>query len=484
MVLFFLAGPMVLQTQAQQQLGLMHGNYNVTEALRLNPAAAVAPKPYLDIHLVGVHAIFDNNLLYLPKSSFAPLFGRRSFDPQLNYTGNAKNGQLMGAVHGPSFNLSIQKWVVGAGVSVRNISSTRNIPVAMARILENDREDIDDTLNLNTFNEDDFRIGGFTWGELAFHVGRIVYQENQDMITVGVRPKLLVGIAGGQFAVNSFDYTPLSTVSVRFDNVKAEFVGTEAGFAGLGAGVDLGVEYRFLERSAGNYTPHSRKTGCEYIPYKFKIGLSILDIGRVRMQNNSHTRKMSAGSAVWDTEKELTYLNVGEVLTRMDEEFGTTIDEQGTDYTMRLPTAISVNGDYRYRDNLWVGFAALYGLPAKNRRGAEELAFLSVVPRYETRFVEFAVPVSVNRMFRPRLGTAFRFGPVQFGTDNIITWLFGDAYRLDGYFSLTLDLAESNRCKDNSASKVPFWRFRDCNAPGNDYKKPKKKKRKGGIRMK
>jgi len=464
---------------AQQQLGLMHGNYNVTEALRLNPAAAVAPLPYLDIHTVGVHSFIDNNFLYLPKDKFHPFLGRRDFSFEYNFDDNDKFVQTMSAIHGPAFNLSYYRWAFGAGISLRTFGGARKLPIQMAEILEGDNITID-TANLPTLNEDDFRIGGFLWGELAMHVGRIVYQEDHDMITVGIRPKILVGLAGGQFAVRSFDYTPLTTESVQFDNVDGEFVGTEMGYAGLGFGVDLGVEYRFLNRARKNYVPHARESGCDYVPYRFKIGFSILDLGRIRMKNNSHVRRMSAGSATWSLEDDLEYTDVGDVVNRIDEEFGNTIDEVDNQYTMWLPTALSINGDYHYKDNWWVGFAALYGLPRKNLRGAEEMAFVSITPRYETRHLEFAAPVSVNRFLVPRVGLATRLGPIQFGTDNIVSYVVGDAYRLDFYFSCTIDIVQSNRC-DQELKDPPDWRVKDCTAPKNRYEKPKKKKRKHSM---
>lgn len=461
---------------AQQQIGLMHGRYNVMENININPASAVAPLPYLDIHVVGAHAFLDNNYGYLKKSDFAPLIGRMGTTVSYNESNELKTGEAYGVARGPGFNLSYLEWAFGASLSVRSVTSFREIPYRMAAVLRNDRSDIHDTLNTNTYDETGFTMSSLLWSELAIHVGRIVYQNDKHLITVAGRPKLLVGMAGQYLRTDAFKYTPLSTTRAQFDEVSGEYTGTELGLGGFGWGLDIGVEYRAMEKRTNNYVPHSAESGCRYIPYRWKVGLAVLDIGRIQMNRNSYYRSLSSGSAYWDKEEEYNYWSSREFIEKLDSEFGNTVDTKKDNYTVGLPTAISLTGDFHLKDDFWLGAGVLLAVPKGQRLGSQEMTFVSVTPRYETRYFEIAVPISANQLMPPNLGLAARVGPFQFGTDNLISYLVGDAYRFDAYASFTIDIVESGRCGGSNGTKQPFWRFNDCSAPKNNYKKPKKKK--------
>jgi hypothetical protein len=49
-----------------------------------------------------------------------------------------------------------------------------------------------------------------------------------------------------------------------------------------GMGLDLGFTYQKMKGQATRYLPNSSKNGCYNVPYKYKLGVSIMDIGNVK----------------------------------------------------------------------------------------------------------------------------------------------------------------------------------------------------------
>lgn len=147
----------------------------------------------------------------------------------------------------------------------------------------------------------------------------------------------------------------------------------------------------------------------------------------------------------------------------LDQRFSDDITARAQRYNVWLPTALSVQYDYNFENKLFLNATALYGLRRNRVLGAELPDFLAVTPRYETKYFEVATPVSVNRFLRPGVGLGVRLWFIQIGTDNLIPYLIGDAYRLDGYFNVKIPLTNSHRC-DVKINR-PNWRMKDCSDP-------------------
>jgi hypothetical protein len=67
---------------------------------------------------------------------------------------------------------------------------------------------------------------------------------------------------------------------------------------------------------------------------------------------------------------------------------------------------------------------------------------LIIIPRIEHKWVEFAVPLSLNNDYKNvGMGLFTRLGPVFFGTDNLIKSISGNSYSgLDFYLGLSTGL--------------------------------------------
>ena len=62
---------------------------------------------------------------------------------------------------------------------------------------------------------------------------------------------------------------------------------------------------------------------------------------------------------------------------------------------------------------------------------------IAITPRFESRRIEIALPISYYELFRPRVGLSFRFGVFTIGTDMIGPFLgLTDSYGADLYMGI------------------------------------------------
>jgi len=231
--------------RAQVQLGMSNGNYNVMEAIRLNPAAAVDPIPFLDIHVVGAHAFIDNNYLFFPKNRFNVFQNRFDLEPETYNRIEKKHIFAQGAVSAFGFNLSRGKSAFGFMVSNRHVVSVRDIPFDMLDNLYNNWDIANQIGEGNSGG--DFRMSYLAWTEFTGHYGRILWQEAFEMLTGTVRPKLILGTGGYHLRAEQFDYQVLSAQDINITDITARYAQTQLGFnQGMGLGMDLGVQYKIM----------------------------------------------------------------------------------------------------------------------------------------------------------------------------------------------------------------------------------------------
>ncbi|MEY3398985.1 MAG: hypothetical protein RL220_1579, partial [Bacteroidota bacterium] len=116
-------------------------------------------------------------------------------------------------------------------------------------------------------------------------------------------------------------------------------------------------------------------------------------------------------------------------------------------FRMKLPTGVSVQLDYNLGYNFYVFSTLTFGLPRRNSLGVQRASSLAVVPRWEIKRFEVAMPVSLYQFNDPQIGLAVRLNSVIIGSDNL-GWLFGsDVYGADIYVHLKYTIFRHWNCK-------------------------------------
>ena len=459
-------------THAQDQLGMKLSNMAPTQMARLNPSAIVDQKPFRDFEIFGVGAYLMNDYIYYDGNQTSILTGQIPEEPDDIYNTTSKNVFAQANVFLPSFSTSYGKYAFGLRTNIRTFAHGKDIPFHLAKFFK-EGIGFDDLQDQELFSSN-FRVNATSWLEIGGQFGMILLQKRKHMLTGGISLQRLSGIAGAGLYASTFNYNVENDTVFTILETTSDFGVSNLGFnAGRGWGTDIGFTYHRKLDNTERYNSHSLKSGCNYIDYKWKAGISLIDLGRINFTPNSFYRGFQAVGAQLNNLEGQDPQSVEDLVSYIDDGILVGDVDEDNEFRMRLPTSLNMQFDYNFENDIRVGAIANIGFPANNAFGVERPTYAAVIPRYERLYFEAALPVSINTMFmNPRVGLMLRWGPVTVGTDNIIPFAFNsDIYGADFYFTVRILRFNSPEC----IRKGVDWRVNDCTAPSNRWSSRDKK---------
>ncbi len=455
---------LALHMQAQMQMGIAHDNVNVTENIRINPALAVDPIPWLDIKLTGIYAIAVNNGAYMQKDSVNIWKNQYPSELTQNFNQTKVGGQMEAMVYGPAFNMSLGKFSIGLNTGVRNYLYGRDLNQEIAQAII-DGPQIPEYYG-QQLEGGNYRVKGMSFAEIGVNGGYMLYEMGGRVINIGANVKYLFGIGGINMLVDNFSYEMQDTTQATIYDFTGKYGGGNLKFgSGKGVGIDIGITFE-KKVNKNTFIPHNRVSKCRYTEYLYRIGFSVLDIGSVKFNRSSYYREVENGSGPWNDYATYEVNSISDIISEVDQLVSNGIVDRDNKYKAKLPLSFSLQFDYNVGQGIYVNTFLLYGAGLKNSFGAERLSMLAITPRYETKRMGFAAPFSINELGRSGLGLSVRFWYLAFGTDNILPLIFNmNIYRMDAYVQLKLPIYASNKCKKKGLGEN-LWHFKDCSGPG------------------
>jgi hypothetical protein len=453
--------------RAQEMLGATLGNYAGINSMQLNPSALHNSKQYLDIQVLGMDAFIQNNYLYQAKEDysfwnfFKPGYQFPAHmedygtEERIFYTyenGRNKSMFMNLRINGPGAMLIWDRHAFALTTAIRNDVSMVNVPQDVANFMYLGLNYVPQH-NINYIINQKFGAAAASWGEIGLTYSYLLYQKRYDRISAGVSVKRLMGLAGGYLAVDQMDYVVPDDSTMIVNNMDAT-----AGFSlpmdyssneimtgnwikGGGFGFDVGVTYTRTLRSA--YKQYIRRP-CEarYDDYLYRIGVAVLDIGRIKFRTNARDYAIDNRSSYWSDVNELDFENINQFMDTVSYQFYGDYNAayRGDIVKVWLPTALSVQFDYHYLGPWYVNASLIYGFPL-SRSAIRRPALISITPRYETGWFEASLPLSLYDWYLPRIGLALRFYVLTIGTEKL-----GQFFRIsnftgmDLYFSLKIPI--------------------------------------------
>ncbi len=452
----------------QEMLGVTLGNYSGTPGLLVNPAMITNNKSFLDIHLVSADVFFMNNFAYIPasdlnisdlfKSNYTFPVYREDSKNFIYYTDEKiKNATINVRILGPSAMIQIGKQGFGLQTGVRFFTSGSRLPWEVPVFGYEGL--IYDTLYNIRFKDYNFDFNSTAWMEVGLSYNYDIYEFLDKKLTLGVTVKKLWGYSGASVKTNNVDYIVLNDSTISIRNLDAE-VGfslpmsyDETGFnqvgrtfKGSGIGLDLGLVYTKKKQVSSRVWRGGKLCSQVYDDYIYRLGISVLDIGRINYKDNAQTHTVHDASVFWDEVDTLGYTTVNQLMTELSTVLYGDPDASysGNTFKIGLPTALSIQADYHVTELLYVSGFWIHPIRF-NMNALRRPAQLAVVPRFETRFIELSVPLSLYEYRYPRVGLAARFYFFTIGTERLGTYLgMADLNGLDIYFSIKFSLGKGS----------------------------------------
>lgn len=454
----------------QNAFGTLHGNYTPTNSVYVNPSSMLDAKVWLDINIVGAGAYVNNNLVYLEDQSWFRLMrdlnqvrkGELSEDelPNENDIGFNQGRQNYHVynrnfVTGPSAVWSQGDFAAGLALGVRSYTAVRRVPSYVGLYIENGVTDYTPQHDID-YSIENLRVGSLQFGEIKGSFAYTFLKRRRDMFMGGISLSKFVSVAGAAANVYNFDFNvDNDSLAVLYDvQTDAMYTPNPRMNWKAGMGVDLGFTYQKMLGEASSYYPNSPKMGCTSLPYKYKIGVSIIDIGSLKFDpEDVQFAGYDFDNYTWEryAQQEFNEDNPLDLFAALEDDI--TEGQVKKPNKIRLPTYFSAQFDYNvWASRFYVNATLIQGAPIGKRKfGIRHANSLSVTPRFETYWFEAALPISLYEYQYPQLGLSLRLGPLSIGTDKLGHWIKqSDLYGADIYFHLKVPIRYNPKCKGRS----------------------------------
>ena len=509
-LLAFCAFPVL---QAQQWLGLSHGNYAGVNGVFLNPSSIADSRYGFHLNLLSGQTSLTNNYYSfdspypLPKlaiKDFKDPFGLRPEYYVETGGSQAKIFDLRFEARLPSFMLKLSP--------KHSIAFTNRMRVGF------------EAVNITPFLASDFRTNNLTLASLlsdgsllrinsnAFRetglaYAREIWSQDEHYLKGGLTIKYLQGIyssslysdnlrteitaANGQPVLRLLD-ADIGYHYTRPAGYPEQRAWTDAALwrntVGRGAGMDIGFTYEY--RPAADQYRYTMD-GEELLEnrknkYKYRVGLSLLDVGGLRYTTD-YTDSTAAGAYRVRRQKadipqqQLTGASLKNYYPILNRGLDVQAADRQAGFRARLPTALHLNVDYKIRENLYVNAAWIQSLRSQNAIGMHHNSLVAITPRFETKHFEFSLPLTlINNYQQATFGAMMRVGSFFFiGSDNLPGLLnFGKPFGADIYAGITvaaLKGRKKDKDRDGVSDKLDLcpnvagvWVFKGCPDTDND----------------
>ncbi|MCB9260836.1 MAG: SPOR domain-containing protein [Flavobacteriales bacterium] len=451
---------------AQYPRTFANTNYGGMQSISFNPANIADSRYrfvanplsfYLDVNnnFVNVRtpysqwaALFNNLPDYYLDENGLPIYERAYTEQRLN--GHRKQAYATSEVMGPSFMLGFKdKSGIGFSTKTRLFVSMNNLNEDLLKIF---LEDSDTTYSGYTANahqlkyknkhnvQDHFGMGALAYQEFAVSYGKIFYEKEEHFIKAGASLKYNIGLGAAYLSASNLSYELINVDSLRFDAADMtaaytsdryftdqdrrlyHYLGKEK--LGKGMGIDIGFVYEYRPGYKDFKYRMDRKNFEDRTTnkYKFKIGGSINDFGRIKFNNSPYTQQLSISTDTlytWDNFESVKKFNgTQDIDSFAGELFRTT--QIDSSFKANLPTSLNLSLDYLIKPNWYASASYVQSLRGNRVRGVRKQNVFSTGIRYETRRFEAAANVVVGHFYNPVLvGAHVRVGPFYVGSDNL-----------------------------------------------------------------
>ncbi len=457
---------------SQNTFGSINSNYSPTNGVSINPSSTANAKTFLDINLIGFGAYANNNLLFLPQNNFFSLLttGTKPTKSDLFYDQNTLNQKEVINLYsrifiaGPGFTLVHGDHSGGLSFNARSYTAIQNIPYFIGGFAQHGLTDFPRQQGID-YEAKNMRFASLNFLEIKASYAYTFYKKDKNLLAAGISIKKFYSLAGSAANIDDLAFNIHNDSLLSVQKFDADRMSTSGGlYRKGGMGLDLGITYQKMLVNSGGYLPHTVKSGCRYIPYKYKVGLSIIDIGSVKFDKTQITYN---GYNYKDIE-----INGFNNITTNPDSVASIFSNQDDLKTglvkktnkIMLPTFISAQVDY----NLWasavyINAMIIQGIPHSSTKfGIRHANSLSITPRFETRLVDFALPFSLYEYSKAQLGMSFRVGPFTIGSDKFINCIINsDLYGGDIYMYFKAPIVYHPKCREmvlNRKRKQSDWK--------------------------
>ncbi len=435
---------------AQPFLPFANWNHAGINGIYLQPASIADTRMKFDMTLFGLDINVGNDLYRVGKGLFTSGDIENNFDDYKKPISGIDNYRALVGFDMQLLNFMVTlspKSALGFHSRFRTMVNIDGIDPDMLTLFDNSLEDFLGS----SYSIDNLAFRANAWLDVGFTYAREIIDLGPHYLKGGLTLKLMQPITSGYIYIEHADYriggspsTPIDELIVGdiWIDAKGEMAMpkgfdefndfTDIGnmfddwkFGGLGVGFDIGAvyEYRPNHESYRNADDQTKWNRYEPSKYLFRVGFSVLDIGSMKYETD-WTQSIEMQASGDDLpEDDLTDFSA------LRDAFN--IEPGETHYRVALPTAISIQTDWRIKKWLYLGVNPYFALRqnTKNKVGTHYVNSINVTPRIEMAGFGFSLPFTYDQFRAFSVGFGLQLGPLWVGSYNAFSMLFADNIR-------------------------------------------------------
>jgi len=403
-----------------------------------NPAELANLSKKIEINIYGLSFNLANN-----KIGFSDLTSDTNLEDKLFEGTEPVNFRFDGEILGPSVALRWKKWGFGFTTKAHANFDLVDIDTNLGNAILNSNSNLINSSTIsNNYNQ---RMNGTTWGEVGLSAAKTVYENEKHRLSIGLAVKFLfpgsysnfgldqfqgtITVAGGQAYLNNTTATlniaysgNLADSFTNFDDYSKSIFGSLNG-----AATDIGFNYQW-------------KDGKK--KYKINAGLAIKNIGSMNFKdsnNSSTTYQLNIPVAtISDPGLDLGQFenidNLQQLETILISNDYLNVLPNKTDFTVKLPTVISLYSDFKIVPKFYITLFTQQKLNSDNNNNqVTSQNVISMTPRFSLGFFEAYSTWTNNEISGVNGGIGFRLYGFYIGSSSVITALANDSKQADLY---------------------------------------------------
>jgi hypothetical protein len=461
----------------QENLGIINGNYAGVNGIMLNPANPGTSKYHISVNLLGGDVFINSNYFFIHRNDygFSKLFSVDMNDPRYLYiydypqyfftdsvqfydykkNTSPKNLYFNARILGPSFMFHSGKHAVSLITGLRNNCSVEEMPYDIANFGFRG-QDFAPQHNI-VYDHGTFRFAFLSWIELGLGYNYTFLKDERKEFNVGIVVKGLLGTGGGYGRMDNVTYMVPNSDSIYFYKMNADLVldlpmnladnsvsMSNPLIRGWGLGFDVGITFSITGTPLWGGSIRSWMNPDEENDYLLKIGLSLVDAGKIRFNKEVQFHEFrDIDNVLWSGLSNFHPASVQEFIRSssfhlLGDSLASLTDR--SEFDIYLPTAVSLQADYSLGKNIYVNATFVKGVKL-GQPAVRRPALIAITPRFEAKQFELNLPLSLVDFRDPAIGLALRVYSLVIGTEKLGTFLnLTDVRGMDVYFSLGINL--------------------------------------------
>ncbi|CAN5373715.1 DUF5723 family protein [soil metagenome] len=524
LLLTFIIGISLNQlSNAQIMSDFATSNYSGVYSVDFNPATIADSRMKLDINLFALGFSAQNNYVGFNKSALNhpgyslmgaikdttgnafPAFNDDKF--QDKYLTERRNADKKSVYLGDRFMMPLsfmatidQKSAISVTGEFRSILNVDGFEEPLAHLAYTGFTD--SSLWNQPFTNDHASINFMAWHEIGVDYARVIVDDQSNFFKIGIRPKLLIGLANVYFFADNLSYLTNNEDTLTFVDSHIQYghstnfeFPTGAGnnpvtynLKGMvshpGIGLDIGAVYEWRPDFQDFKYDMDGETDLwmrSKNKYKLRAGLSITDIGSIKFDRGQLSNNFVADVNMWNVH-DLDFSNfpIRSLDDTLKNRFGSISTPKS--YRVNLPLAVRGDVDYQIWKDIYVDMNFAYAVQWKNNANkVHDLSYIAITPRWDYKWFGVMLPFSYNQYHNFSVGANLRMGPLFMGTTSLATYFSKKAtvYGADFYMGVHVpihykepkdkDLDKVSNKKDHCVDIPGIWEFLGCPDRDGDH---------------